>query len=85
MTADSLEESLGPLRTTEEVAAYLGKSERTVRRLFHKGLLVGVHVGQSIRYRDSAVEDYLRGQSETRPKTHSTPAQTKPKRHPRYS
>lgn len=85
MTADSLDESLGSLRTVEEVAAYLRKSVRTVRRLRSKGLLEGVRVGQSFRYRDSAVEAYLHGQAKLHAPAPLAKPPARPKRHPKYS
>jgi excisionase family DNA binding protein len=46
----------------EQVAKKLNVSERTILRQIQAGKLVGFKVGRTWRFREEALEDYIRGQ-----------------------
>lgn len=56
---------MAPLLTTEEVAAILRVSPRTVRRMGESGELERVHVGSRLtRYRADNIEELVRPQND---------------------
>jgi excisionase family DNA binding protein len=59
MTRDSLIRHL-PIRDVEDAGEMLGVSGRTVRRLAAKGALVSHRVGNSLRFSEADIADFIR-------------------------
>lgn len=54
------EDTARPMLTVEQTAALLAVSTKTVRRLLHRGELIGYRVGTAWRISHDDLEDYLR-------------------------
>jgi excisionase family DNA binding protein len=59
MTRDSLYRHL-PIHDVEDTGEMLGVSSRTVRRLAAKGVLASHRVGESLRFSEADIADYIR-------------------------